>query len=152
VKSYISRKLPLATRTTFFTASRRSADEPIRAALNGDPSPADVAEIAAAAAVAHVLQLDRDAVGIGEVELGRAAGRAAAVLHPHADVRLERRRRARRVAARGDAVALEGLEDLVGVEAFQVHAHVVDARRPRRRGVGSTACGAGATGEHQELD
>src|SRR5262249_24373347 len=150
VKSYISRKLPLATRTTFFTDSRRSADATIRAALNRLPSPADVAEGAAAAAVAHILQLDRDAVGIGEVELGRAAGRAAAVLHPHADVRLERRRWTRSVAARRDAVALEGPEDRVGVEAFQVHAHVVDACRPRRRGVGSTPGGAGAASEHQE--
>ena len=47
---------------------------------------ADVAEIAAAAAVLRVLQLHQQAVGIGEVELRRAFRRAAAVLHPHRHV------------------------------------------------------------------
>ena len=63
-------------------------------------------EIAAATAVARILQLHRETVRIGEIELRRSAGRAAAILHPHRHVMTQRTGRTRHLAARLEAEAL----------------------------------------------
>src|SRR5438067_13302247 len=83
-----------------------------RAALKGcaiDESLADVTKEPASAAVARILQLHQQTIGIGEVELRRSAGRAAAILHAHGDVMTHRADRALRAFARLDADALERL-------------------------------------------
>src|SRR4051812_49291906 len=76
---------------------------------NRDLTPllAQVAEEPAAAAVARVLELHQQPVGIGEVQLRRAAWRAAAILHAHRDVVPQRAGGCRRVVARLQAVTLE---------------------------------------------
>src|SRR5436190_20741510 len=50
----------------------------------------NISKKAAAAAVLHVLELKQQAIGIGEVQLGRAAFSAAAVRHPQRDIGFER--------------------------------------------------------------
>src|SRR5215207_2392358 len=108
-----------------------------KAASTGDPlcleqcwyhqislSRARVAEEAAAAAVLHVLNLNRNIVGICEVQLRRpGTGCAAAVFHPLADVPDERRRRIG--AARLDAVAFEDFHDGVRIEVLHPEAGVI---------------------------
>src|SRR5204862_7933143 len=74
--------------------------------------------------------------------------RAAAILHPHADVVPHRTDGPRLRLARLDAVALERPDDLVGVEILEAHAEVVDARLAR----GRAGAPAAAAREHEDLD
>src|SRR6185295_9574160 len=95
---------------------------------------ADVPEDAAATAVAHVLKLHDDAVGIAEIELGGSARRAARFRPAHADARFHR---AAAQAAAGafstrDAVARQNGHRAAGVEILDRHAEMVDAGRAAR--------------------
>src|SRR5207248_4395084 len=94
-----------------------------------------------ATAVFGVLELNQQPIGIGEVQLGRALFRPAAIFHPQTDVVNERSWRSLRVPPRFDSVTLEDLDHLVGIEVIHAHAVVIDAGLP-----------AGAAGKHQELD
>jgi len=116
---------------------------PAHPAHRACPSPTRVAEIAAAAAVTHVLQLNRDAVRIREVELRRPAGRAAAILHSQRHVRFQRSRGTGSVPSRCDAVGFERLEHLVRVEPVHVQTHVIDSGRTGRRRARSAVWCAG---------
>ena len=49
-----------------------------------------VAQVSAAAAVLHVLKLEQQSIGIGEIQFGRAAFGAATIRHAQRDVRLQR--------------------------------------------------------------
>ena len=91
---------------------------------------ADVAEHAAAAAVAPVLQLHVDAIGIADVHFGCPFLRAALVRLPQRDLHLHR---AALVALR-HAVLGEHLQHAVHVEVLDADAHVIDARRRRAAG------------------
>src|SRR5215472_12579425 len=87
---------------------------------------ADVAQVTRAAAVAHVLDLEKNAVGIGEIQFRSSFFRASAVLHAHADIRRQRAGGAARVASRFDAEICQDLHDLVGIEAFHAEGSVID--------------------------
>ncbi len=93
-----------------------------------------VAEIATAAAIAQILKLKQDAVGVGEVELRCAAFGAAALGHSQAHVMHERPRRC--VAACGQAVVREHRENSIDVEVAHIEATMVDVRGDGRSRAG----------------
>src|SRR5207249_4177461 len=121
--------ISIAWPTPFIRSFARDA----RSRLSRSRLRAHVSHHPRAAAVAHVLQLDEDAVGVREVQLRRPFLRPAAVLHAHADVMAERTHRSGLTLARLDAVTLERFQDLVEFEVFERHAEVIDARRTRCR-------------------
>src|SRR5688572_2761565 len=83
-----------ATASAVESVTRRRAKDRVRMEVLSTAlsrfARADVAKEAAAAAVGHVLQLDGEPVGVGEIELRRAAFRAAAVRHAERDIGHER--------------------------------------------------------------
>ena len=104
---------------------------------------ADVTENPPAPAVADVLELHPEAVGIREVELRRSVGGSAPVRHPHAHVRDEGRGVGLALRPRPDPVVGQRGQDRLGVVPLHREAEVVDHTGAARS--------AGAAGEHEEL-
>src|SRR2546430_17733629 len=98
-------------------------------------------------AATGVLPVPGEPAGNGEAQLRRAFLRAAAVLHPHADVVAHRTDGSRLVLARLDPVALERPDDAVRVGAFEAHAAMTDARGAPRRGRRGASAPAAARGQ-----
>src|SRR6266853_889447 len=88
---------------------------------------ADFTELSRSAAVGHILQLEQDSIGIGEVKIGGAGGRSTAVLHPHAVVVDQGTGWTVCCASRFEPIAVESLQDRVGIEVFHAETAVIDA-------------------------
>src|SRR6185503_19169129 len=85
----------------------------------------DLAEESTASTVLHILQLNREAVRIGEVELRCPALGAAAIRHPERNVGHERS--AALSVLPGQAVIDKQLRNLGRIEIGHRHAGVIDA-------------------------
>src|SRR4051812_21162956 len=87
---------------------------------------ADLAQQTGATAVAHVLELDEDAIGIGEVQLSCPVLRSASILHPHADVIPQRGHGPALILSWFESDALQCEHRAVDIEARGREADVVD--------------------------
>src|SRR5580658_1182819 len=104
------------------------------------PLRTDFSHVPRPAAIADVLKLEQDAVGIGEVKLGRPVLGPAALRAAHGHVGNERGRLAASVASRLHAEVRQLLEHLIGIETFHPEAHVIDVRLRSRSSGAAAAC------------
>src|SRR5215208_7932604 len=100
----------------------------------------DLDEESTPAAILHILQLNCEAIRIGEVEFGRAALSASAVWHPQGDIGHERS--AALSLLLGQPVVDEQLRDLGRIEIGHRHAGVIDAGTSRTGAASRTALAA----------
>src|SRR5262245_54719271 len=121
-----ARQCSVAFTTGAFTTVKSCRASEDRKDISAPDSEAHVPEHARSAAITHVLQLNDQAVGIGEVQFRRAFLCPTAIFLPHADVVDERTGRPLTVAAWFDPVCLQRLDHRVRVEILERHAQVVD--------------------------
>src|SRR5262245_37754263 len=126
-----------------------SAQVALRAIGRETDSAAHVPEHPRSAAITHVLQLDDQAVRVGEVQFRRAFLCPAAIVLPQADVVDEWTGRTLTVATWFDPVCLQPLDDRVRVEILQRHAQMIDTGA--RSGARSAAA-CSTSVEYQKLD
>src|SRR5262249_42713762 len=100
--------------------------------------------------ISDVLNLEQEAIWVREVQLRRAAGCAATVLHPEADVGLQWADRSLLVFPRRDAVRRQNLEHLIWIEFFHIQRNVIDGCRTWRRRAATARTSAAC--EHHKHD